>query len=257
MRRIDRFCRPTQVVVRRVEVQAEADEHAGHRVAVVFVGLACRRAIVDRGGGRYQCQQLLRQHFLQLFRRNAEAVERHRDVVEEEPRRRVLFARPAGCLRCRQGVFVPAEDAFLERAERLPRPDVCGHADDGDAIVRLLAKLGNRHALRGDGQVGPFFEQQVGVDAAEAEAADGSAAGAIGSPRFGRCQHAERRAIVPQVRTGRGEVRLWWQRACRHRPQHFHRRGGTGTGQQVADSRLHRTDDALPRLRVVAAPEFG
>jgi hypothetical protein len=242
------------VEIRRVQIQPEADEHAAVRVAFFrFVGSPA--TIVERGRRHLEREELLRQQFLQFLRRDAEAIERHAQLVDR--------ATDDGAV----------ERPFLEFPRRFRFATMDREADDRDrgglVLRRFLAQFlqarlhpadlreqraaGAARVDRPDGtrSVGlalPFLEQQVGVHPAEAEAADGGLAGAPAPvPVLRLGEDAERTGAEVQLVGGFGEVRLRGPLRRGHREYDLHRRGGAGAREQVADGRLHGADRALPR----------
>ena len=99
----------------------------------------------------------------------------------------------------------------------------------------------------------------MSIHAAEAEAADGRPAQRHlrRSHGSGCSQHAERAIRVAQAVRLAGEVRLRRQRPRLHGQQDLGDRRCAGAGQQMADSRLHRTDRAPARLPARFAPQFS
>ena len=307
---------PTQVVVSRVQVEAQADEHAGARVAAGRGRLGVGRgplAVVERRRGDLEHQQLLRQHLAEFLGRDAEAVERDDQLLDEEPRR---AGRVAGQVPRRLGRGVgpvaAAERVLLKRSQPGPRPEVRRQPHDRDRPVRRQVEAGvtrrggavdatvavavadgvgvardqvvepghqprrrqrrgrrrrlGLEQLRGAAGVSladVLLDEQVPVDAAEAEAADRGAARQRRPPRVPLLElrrHAQGAAVVAQLGVRRVEVRLRRPGAVADRQQDFDECRGPRPGEQVADGGLDRADDALPRLpRPLgrAAPQLG
>ena len=266
--------RPAKVVVRGVEVETQADENPGADIqfAPAFA-LRIATAVVDRFGRHVQHQQLLREHIPHLARRNAEAVERRRERLDEVPGgadRRGLV--PAVALRRGDGDGGIGQQERLQLTGGPPRADMRAEADDGDGIgfrdltPRPLLRSGNwelcestdhnrrmhigvaRHVL---------FDEQVGIHPTEPEAADSGAARAFARPIFRTVQKSERAIGVVEVTAGRIEIRLWRKRSVLDREERLRQGRRASSGEQVADGRFHRTDDALTRLPSQRPPQFA
>src|SRR5262245_26035689 len=99
----------------------------------------------------------------------------------------------------RRAVFGP-EDQLSESGCAFQRPDLCRDADDGDRWG--LDGAGYREPPGSPRLLHPFLDQEVGVDAPEAEAADGGAAGSprvSGWPGLGAGQDAEGAVFEPEL----------------------------------------------------------
>ena len=123
--------RPAEVEVRGVEVEAHAHEDPRGGVR----GVGSRAGVLEGVGGGHEHHRLLRQHLLQLPRRDPEAVEGDADL-REVVARGGGEAEGAGVPLGGHGA-APAEDPLLELPEGGPGAEAGGHADHGHGDPRL------------------------------------------------------------------------------------------------------------------------
>ncbi len=244
-----------------VQVEPDPDEDPGSEP----------RAVVPAGVGDCICgnlkgERLLREHLLELARRDPESLGSKRELINAvtawgfsltwalEPGR-VLHSPPVGQLvRCAWDVA--AEYPFLKGPQPLKGAVVRGHANDrnGDGGQRLGRFAGGLRRLRY-----PFFDQGMSVDSAEAEPADRGAAGfpfSSSGPGLGLAEDPERAAprLVQARRRGR-KVRGRRERLMLEGEENFQEAGRPRRRQGVADVRLHRTDCALAGGPSLGSPE--
>ena len=117
------------------------------------------------------------------------------------------------------------------------------------------AGLRNRRGFRrGD----PFLDQDMGIDAAKPESADGRASGlSRRSPRpgLGLLEDTKRAFLEPQLGGSLPEIRGGWQLPILDSQQNLEQTGCTGGREGVADVRLDRADGAPGPGRARICPE--
>ena len=237
----------------QVEPDAEHDPRAEPRAVVPA-------RVGDRVGGGEEREGLLRQHLLQLFRRDAKPIEAKAQGVEVVAGRRIVAGNsPIVARRLGARGRVAAEHVLLERAQAPAAAEMNAQADDGDGGgigLALRVERGGRGGVMGVGN--PFFNQRVRIDAPEPEPAHRRASGASRGarlPRFGRREEPERTAGGVKRQAGRGEIGGRRERPVPQREQDLEQARRPRGRERMADVRLVRADHAAPRRPLVIAPK--
>ena len=122
---------PPQMEVRRVRVEAKADEHAGCGIRLGGLTPPDHR-IVERRGGDLQHQQLLWERVFQFLRRDAEPVDRDVQLLNPERGWRWFTNQPPAVHFGRRFRDRAIEHVLLELPRVVPAPEVRRQPDDCD-----------------------------------------------------------------------------------------------------------------------------
>jgi len=241
---------PAQVEVGGPQVQSQSDQDPG-----LFAALPQGKSGILHGLGRdLQHQGLLGKKGRQVGGGDAETTYGDLDRLHPGPGaiwevQTLLSVAPAVGRALRQGAG-SLQHHLLELSQGGDAAEATSHADDRDRYPVALARhgLGAGSGNPGRSPVGiPFLYQQVGVDAAESEAAHGgSPQGVLRAPLpgFGMGRNPEGAAGQGDLGPRTSEIGLGSPLPVVQAEKDPDQPRGAGRGQQVADHRLHRTQGA-------------
>ena len=265
--------RPPKMKIGRAQIEPEPDEHPAARGREHGT-----TGVVESGLGHVEHEQLLRQHLGQFARRNMKAIDGNRKLIEviaakyalrrgsavAPDRTNFLAAQtaPLGTLH-RPIAGTRVEYAVPKRVQVGPATHMHCHADDRNGFGCLDAMRGMRlsRGARATQLLGQrLLDQQVRVDPAKAEAVDRRASRNIDAaalPRAAALEYGERAAVEPDFLRGVFEICDRRQRALLHREHGLDQSGAARRGQQMADVRFDRAQNALTALPGAALPKSG
>ena len=233
------------------------------------LSVAVQAGVGHGSGSSLEHEELLGEHLLHFPRRDAELLGGYCQFVQVitferrlvqpfTPEPGAFFRPPPVPGRGGFDGLVSPQHPLLEGAERLPGAEAGVHADHcyRRPVLRFRFVLSANGPVFGLRQ--PFLDQEVGIDAAEAEGADcGAARNAVAAalPRLRRCQDPERAVVQIDCRLRSGKI--GGRRECpfAHGEQDLGERGSAGSGEEVADVRLDRADDTARLLTAGCAPQ--